>query len=350
MCLYVQLIILAGAGTFVARGAQVRRIGQMPPVYYPSYEANSSRPVRNIDWDNHFVPLWPDGEVPGPVDGSVPERFEMANSDDDPIGRRCCPGDNSGRWFRQVSVPALRAFLVKKPETRTDAAVILIPGGGCEFLAWTKEGVDVARWLNSFGVHAFVLKYRVPCIKDSHFYDGQRAVKLVRYHAHSLGIDPDKVGVMGFSAGGYLAGFVATHAPMLYPAVDVADSVPSRPDFLLAVYAGFHDDEDSRNAPMTFIVVTDNDQCVDSRDSIRFYKARNSSDLKTELHIFADGRHGYGMCRMYPDTDYGVCRWPRAARRWLEAEVLHSGAYPPNPRAAELRAEDRAHPPGPEEE
>lgn len=326
-------------------------------------EAVDWRPAEIVNWSQHFVPLYPEGMIPGRRTSDL-EKYLEADTDSNDIARSCAPGDNYGHWFFDVSVPAVRPFLVERSQPhRTDVSVLVIPGGGCEFLAWTKEGVEVAQWLNTLGISAFILKHRVPCMEpdgprpgQGQYADAQRAMKLLRFHAHDLKLNPAKIGIIGFSQGGEIGSFVAAGGYDRYvQTIDVVDQENSKPDFFMAIYPAFNGEINPKDLPVTYIAISDNDPCADALQAASFYERRHQIDEarteggvmfpKTELHVFADGRHGFGLCRMYPETDYGACGWPASARRFIEAEVIHNGKYPTNPEAAKLRRRDREYPP-----
>ncbi len=260
--------------------------------------------------------------------------------------------DSLGRVIRvrRVSVPTLTVFV---PETRVSSgsAVIICPGGGYRHLAIDKEGYKVARWLNSLGVAAFVLKYRLPSdqIMETKsigpLQDVQQAVRYVRKHAGNWGVDPTGIGVLGFSAGGHLA---ATAATKFHEVVYPAESVSARPDFSILVYPviSMQDElthQGSRSnllgpqpdkavvdafsnevlvtpeTPPAFLVHAADDKSVKAANSLEYFKALKKFDIPVEMHIFEKGGHGFGLGRGSRDT---YENWSEAAEGWLEAQGL----------------------------
>jgi len=229
-------------------------------------------------------------------------------------------------------------------------AVIIAPGGGYQRLAANHEGRQVANWFNALGVTAFVLQYRVgPRYHHPvEMEDGLRAVRLVRAHAAELGIRADRVGFMGFSAGGHLASTVATRSDTGNPAaVDPIDRLSSRPDFailaypvisMIAEYAhkgsvtnllGEHPDPSlpiemsselnvTRDTPPTFLFTTNDDTTVPPENSIAFYMALRKAGVPAELHVFESGPHGVGLAL----GDPALAEWSVLLRNWLRGHGL----------------------------
>ena len=217
-------------------------------------------------------------------------------------------------------------------ESGNGCGVIVCPGGGYRSLASDHEGLQVAHWLNSQGIHAFVLRYRLgPKYHSSiSLLDGLRALRLIRFHAHELQLDPARLGMLGFSAGGHLALAVATHDSFIderIVAVDPIDRVSSRPDFIVPVYAvtngavrGRKADEYAptdtgitANTPPTFIVHTHQDNVVPASQSTLIYDALLKAGVAAELHIFNQGDHGLGLAADDPD----VGCWTKLLLAWL---------------------------------
>ena len=234
----------------------------------------------------------------------------------------------------------------------TDAAVIVCPGGGYGHLAMEKEGSKVAEWLNSFGVTAFVLRYRHSATGHQHptpMLDGQRAIRTVRSRAAEWGLDPKKIGVMGFSAGGHLASTLGTHFDAGNPsAADAIDHASSRPDFLILCYPvisftadythtgsrdnllGMNPDpalvrslsnefQVTSETPPAFLFHTDEDHYVPTENSIAFYLALRHAGVPAELHIYRRGGHGVGMAQDIP----GTRDWPDRCRARITDQILH---------------------------
>ncbi|MGD9633407.1 MAG: alpha/beta hydrolase [Pirellulales bacterium] len=231
-------------------------------------------------------------------------------------------------------------------ESATGQTVIVCPGGGYGGLAMDHEGKQIAEWLNSFGVTAFVLRYRHSGTGHKHptpMLDGQRAVRTVRSRASEWGIDPQRIGVMGFSAGGHLTSTLGTHFDAGdSAAADPIDRASSRPDFLILCYPvitftadymhqGSRDNLLGKNAdpelvrslsnelqvkkdtPPTFLFHTDEDTAVPPMNSIAFYAALKQAGVPAELHIYRHGAHGLGLARHVPGTN----DWSSRCREWL---------------------------------
>jgi acetyl esterase/lipase len=231
-------------------------------------------------------------------------------------------------------------------ETATKTAVIVCPGGGYGHLAMDHEGKQIAEWLNSFGVTAFVLRYRHSGTGHKHptpMLDGQQAIRIVRTRAAEWGIDPTKIGVMGFSAGGHLASTLGTHFDAGNPDTgDPTYHASPRPDFLILCYpvisltadythTGSRDSllgkqpepelvrslsnelQVTSDTPPTFLFHTDEDTAVPPMNSIVFYEALKRAGVPAELHIYRRGGHGLGLARDVPGTN----DWSNRCREWL---------------------------------
>lgn len=241
---------------------------------------------------------------------------------------------------------------VYRPAKRaTDAAVIVCPGGGYGHLAMGHEGQQIAEWFNSFGATAFVLRYRHSGTGHKHptpMHDGQRAIRAVRSRASEFGIDPNQIGVMGFSAGGHLVSTLGTHFDAGDSAAsDPIDRVSSRPDFLILCYpvisleapyahTGSRDNLLGKNAdpelvhslsnefqvrkdtPPTFIFQTDEDAAVPAENALAFYAALRKAGVPAELHVYEQGGHGRGLAREVPGTG----DWSNRLRAWLEVHGI----------------------------
>jgi acetyl esterase/lipase len=239
----------------------------------------------------------------------------------------------------------------------TGAAVVVFPGGGYQILAIDLEGTEVCDWLTSRGITCVLLKYRVtdvgPYPKSGPYpespmalEDAQRAVGLVRFHAAEWHIDPHKIGVLGFSAGGHLVAAMSTHfEKRLYPAVDAADKVSCRPDFAVAIYPGHlslsaaewdaqqgakkfivpHSATADANltlnpevpvssqTPPTFLLQNEDDHIDSVYDSLAYYIALEKAGVPVELHSYAQGGHAFGLRR----TKLPVTAWPQLVETWL---------------------------------
>ena len=228
-----------------------------------------------------------------------------------------------------VSIPTLTLYTAKGTASGFGPAVVVFPGGGYNILAIDLEGTEVCDWLNSAGVTCVLLKYRVPNSgpypkSAAALQDAQRALGLVREHAAEWGIDPRRVGVLGFSAGAHLAAALSTHYDRrLYDAVDAADKLVCRPDFAVIVYPGYLALADKNFAanpeinptadtPPTFIVQAEDDPVHIENSTVYFMQLKNAK-VPAELHIYSQGGHGYGLRR----TALPVTTWPQAVETWL---------------------------------
>ncbi len=225
--------------------------------------------------------------------------------------------------------PSLTVYLPPSDEA-TGAGVVVCPGGGYRVLAIDHEGQQVAHWLNSFGVAALVLKYRLkPRYQPSAaLADAQRALRLVRADADALGISPHRLGILGFSAGGHLASAAGTHFDAGNPAAgDPIERQSCRPDFLVLAYAVTSSsigkprdylstaEKITPQTPPAFLFHTGEDTGVPPDHSIRFYQALRAAGVPAELHVFAYGRHGLGLAPGHPTAG----AWTELAARWMRA-------------------------------
>jgi acetyl esterase/lipase len=227
-----------------------------------------------------------------------------------------------------VSKPELAIY---KPaaDKANGAAVVICPGGGYNILAYNHEGTEVAQWLNTLGVTGIVLKYRVPVRKDraarhdAPLEDVQRALGVVRHRASEWGLDPNRIGVLGFSAGGNLAALASTnYEKRTYEAIDEADKVSCRPDFSILIYPAYLVDKQdvlqkelaiNDKTPPTFIAITQDDG-VRVEGPLHYYLALTKAKVKAEMHIYPIGGHGYGLRPSKND----VSTWPARAGDWLK--------------------------------
>ena len=259
------------------------------------------------------IALW-SGAAPGDQGNLPPEAPQPAK-----------PNDTTIR-IGNVSQPTLSVFRPAEGKAN-GAAVVVCPGGGYNILAFNKEGTEVAEWLNSVGVTAFVLKYRVPKRPDRERHeaplqDVQRALGLVRHRASEWNLDPQRIGVLGFSAGGHLAACASTnYGKRTYPAVDAADEASCRPDFAVLIYPAYLVDKDNKLAaelpvtgdtPPTFIAMTEDDG-VRVECGLFYYLALKQAKVKAEMHLYPTGGHGYGL----RPSEHLVSTWPARAADWL---------------------------------
>lgn len=221
----------------------------------------------------------------------------------------------------KVESPSIAVF----PVPRGDAlapAVLVCPGGGYSILAYDLEGTEIAQWLNSIGFTAVVVKYRVPDNRSGALEDAQRSLSLMRQNADAWNIDPARVGILGFSAGGHLAACAsAGKGGRSYAAVDDADQQRCTPDFTVLVYPAYLSDEHfalpaevsvTKDTPPAFILQTQDDKHY-INSSLAYYIALKSAGVPAELHLFPDGGHGYGL----RPTAHAVSGWPALCGAWL---------------------------------
>ena len=250
------------------------------------------------------IPLWPDG-APGEKATTEAERDTSTPNDGLVAGKPVIRLGN-------VSTPTVTLYPASKARN-TGAAVLVFPGGGYRILAYDLEGTEICDWLNSIGVTAVLVKYRVPEPKLAPRYqqplqDAQRAVGMVRSHARDWGVDPQRVGVLGFSAGGHLSA-VLTNTPTKRPSPteDEADQMSSRPDFTVLIYPAYLSIDDkgetlvpevkpSSQTPPTFIVQAENDKPFIG-GTLLYYRALADAKAPAEMHLYSAGGHGYGLRR-----------------------------------------------------
>ncbi len=248
----------------------------------------------------------------------------------------------------EADTPRLAVFPAP-PETATGAAVIVCPGGGYQGLAMDYEGFEVAQWLNRHGVTGFVLRYRLaPYRHPVPLGDAQRALRLVRSRAAEWGVDPARIGMLGFSAGGHLTATAGTHFDGGDPdAADPVDRLSCRPDFLILIYpvitfkppyghAGSgknllgdtpdpalmdllsNDQQVTRETPPSFLVHSTADSGVPSENSLMFYQALRKAGVPAEMHIYERGEHGFGMGR----GDPVLSTWTGHCIDWMRGRGL----------------------------
>lgn len=228
--------------------------------------------------------------------------------------------DRNVMRIAEVTNPMLKVY---RPEKPNGAAVVICPGGGYNILAIDLEGYEVAEWLAGLGYTAFVLQYRVPQKQEGALQDVQRAIKMVRSLSGKYGIDPDKTGVLGFSAGGSLAARASTRfSDNTYPAVDAADQLSARPSFSVLIYPAYLDQGENRSltpelkiseeTPPMYIFATADDQYANS--SLVMAQALRDQKIPVELHLLPVGGHGYGLRKGSEAAEF----WPDSAEKWLE--------------------------------
>jgi acetyl esterase/lipase len=272
-----------------------------------------------VGQDMASVKLWP-GKAPGEQAAIEPETAERSPNNPNEIRR-----------VTNVSDPVLAVFPAPAGR-RSGAALIIAPGGAYRFLSWTHEGEDVARWFSERGVTSFVLKYRVPTRAGDPdnrlaLMDAERSVSVVRSRAKEWGVDPSRIGFLGFSAGGHLAANLSNNwKQRAYEAVDSADQASCRPDFSVLIYPGGLSDREnpgrlaapvrpSAGTPPAFIAVAGDDKgCAE--DSVRYYLGLKDAGVKSELHIYAGGGHGFGMRPSAGDAS----TWPQRCSDWMRSQ------------------------------
>jgi acetyl esterase/lipase len=280
------------------------------------------------------TPIWP-GAVPDAIPNPKPESAGAS--------------EGSEQWPRadNVSRPTMTTYAARG--RNTGVAVVVFPGGGYQMLAMDLEGTEICDWLTSRGITCVLLKYRVPGSgpwwdekNDRRVYpkvqtalqDAQRTLGLVRQHAAQWHVDPNKVGVIGFSAGGHLVAAVSTHfAQRTYTPVDAADKLSCRPDFAIALYPGHlwaHEDEDRAtrdqsdlslrpditvrtDSPPTFLLQAEDDPVDTVEESLAYYVALQKAGVPTEMHLYAQGGHAFGV----RPSKLPVSQWPWLVETWL---------------------------------
>ena len=281
------------------------------------------------------VPIWP-GAVPDAQAVEGPENFGTVVDD---AGNERFVGGKPWIYVERVSQPTMTVYV--PAGHNTGAAVVVFPGGGYNVLAIDLEGTEVCDWLTSKGITCVLLKYRVPCEKVGPYrdcptalQDAQRTVGLVRFRASQLKVDPGKIGVLGFSAGGHMVVAMSTHfEKRLYPAVDDADKQSCRPDFAVALYPGHlavrekafalnPDLEVTSRTPPTFLLQAEDDPVDPVENSIVYHSALRQAGIPVELHLYVKGGHAFGL----RPTEAPITRWPQLVERWLGSIGMISGS------------------------
>lgn len=225
-----------------------------------------------------------------------------------------------------VSEPTITIYRAPD-ELASGAALVVCPGGGYNILAYDLEGDEVCEWLNNLGITAVLLKYRVPRRKgrlkhEAPLQDVQRALGYVRAHADELDLDPQRIGIMGFSAGAHLSVMASNNfGKRTYPAVDAADQISCRPDFCLLVYPAYLSGDNfqlaseikvSISTPPTLLIQAEDDKSY-INSSIFYYYALKEAGVPAWMHLYSKGGHGYGL----RDTGASVNEWPDRAEDWF---------------------------------
>ena len=280
------------------------------------------------------LPIWP-GKIP---DAQQVSGAETATT----IGNDKLVAGKPWIYIQNVSRPTMTVYPPKGKNT--GAAVVVFPGGGYQILAIDLEGTEACDWLTSRGITCVLLKYRVPssgprwdqkcgCDRITRssmpLEDAQRTISLIRARAAELHIDPHKIGVLGFSAGGHLAAMVSTRFNRrAYRAVDAADDVSSRPDFAVAIYPGhlswatnsvaLNPDirtNITRQTPPTFLLQNEDDHVDQVEDALSYYVALKKAGVPVEMHLYPQGGHAFGL----RPTKFPATMWPQLVETWLKS-------------------------------
>ena len=275
------------------------------------------------------IPIWPHGApdmegIPQPA-----ERVELTRAPDVVAGRPYT-------LVYDVTSPTMTVFPARGKNT--GASMVVFPGGGFKLLAMDLEGTEICDWMTATGITCVLLKYRVP--KSDHYWDkdcdchitpkvpralqdAQRTIRLVRARAKELSLDPNKIGVIGFSAGGYLVAQTSNILEPAYKLVDDADQLSSRPDFAVALYPGHLCRSGAtldpgihvtKQTPPTFLLQAWDDPVDEVCNSTVYARALDDAGVQAEVHLFAKGRHAFGL----RSTEHPVAMWPSLVESWLK--------------------------------
>jgi len=281
------------------------------------------------------IPIWPNGPPSPSLLAAGNEAY--GNQKEQIAGRPFT-------MIEHVSQPTMTVFRAKGRDTGT--TIVVFPGGGYRRLAIDLEGTEVCDWLTAQGITCVLLKYRVPgsgpywndecnCrripVQPFALQDAQRTMGLLRARAGELGINPSKIGVLGFSAGGHMVADISNHEKRSYRAIDAADRQSSRPDFAIAVYPGHLWKKPgltlnpavkiTSNCPPTLIIAASDDPIDDIRHSLVYYLALQQAKIPVEMHVYAHGGHAFGVRR----TSDANTHWPEVAEKWMNS----IGVLPP---------------------
>jgi acetyl esterase/lipase len=292
-----------------------------------------ARPAAGADRPG-VVRLWP-GKAPEEHGDLGPEKVLMSPR----LTRRQVEVTEPTRMVTNVSDPTITIYR-PAPGKNTGTAMLICPGGGYWNLYWELEGEEVAAWLQAKGITGIILKYRVPRRPDEPkpeparrpLQDAQRALSLVRSKARTWGIDPARIGMIGFSAGGHLALATATEFERrTYPPVDEIDKTSCRPDFAIAVYPGYLLARESKElacrlrvpsrTPPVFLAHGSDDVISPPEHSLAMYLALKRAGVPAELHLYAATAHDFGVRQ----TGRPYCAWTQACLDWLRQQTLVQG-------------------------
>lgn len=296
-------------------------------IYSVSSQADTWKPSSG----HKQITIWPDGKMPDPVSDIKPENIKV-------ITDRLIAGKPWNAIYN-VSQPTMTVYSPR--EKNTGIAIVVFPGGGFNGLAIDLEGTEVCTTLISKGITCVLLKYRVPdsgpawhdsCQCNIHpiaptaLQDAQRTMGLVRKNAAKWHINPNKIGVLGFSAGGYMVADISTHfKERAYKPIDVADKLSCRPDFAIALYPGhlwtnekkFELNQDlivTNLTPPTFLIQAADDHIDSINHSLVYYIALKNANVPVEMHLYAQGGHGFGVRK----TNHPITNWPQLVDIWLK--------------------------------
>jgi acetyl esterase/lipase len=292
-------------------------------------------PLRAETWQptpgHEQIQLWPGGIAPGAKPAAEPE-FSVPVTDK-VKGTLKLVGGKPWTWVTNVSTPTMIVYPAEGKNT--GAAVMVYPGGGYQGLAIDLEGTEVCDWLTPKGITCVLLKYRTPCKRTGPyrdcvpaFQDAQRALGLLRSRAAEYKIDPKKIGVLGFSAGGHMVAAVSTHWPKrLYAPVDEADQVSCRPDFVVSLYPGHiavpetkpkwapnPDLKFTKDTPPTMLIQAEDDPVDPIENSLVYHAALKKAGVPVEMHLYAKGGHAFGL----RPTEQPATKWPALVEDWLK--------------------------------
>lgn len=284
-----------------------------------------------------IIPLWPEGQIPNYINAGEKEEVVVEG-----ITR-----------IAKVQTPHIEVFMPSK-QNATGEGILIFPGGGYHILAYDWEGTDIAKYFNARGIAAFVVKYRLPDDASSQighwspFLDARRAIRLVRHHAADFNIMADKIGIMGFSAGGHLASTLSVHYDHKLESIsDSVAMVSARPDFSILVYpvisfdpafthggskqallgdnpepslVEFFSNEKqvSAETPPTILIHASDDQAVPVQNSLAYYEALVKQGVSAELHVYPRGGHGFSLAT----KDAHLRTWMDSVMQWLSEVVL----------------------------
>ena len=290
------------------------------------------------------TPIWP---------GAIPDAHPAPGNETVTLSTDLAPNGKHSAWVERVAHPTMTVYAPKT--ANSGVAIVVFPGGGYQGLAIDLEGTEICDWLNGRGITCVLLKYRVPhsgpwgwdakcgCQHQPPapmaLQDAQRTVGLVRFHAAQWHIDPHRIGVMGFSAGGHMVAAISTHfAKRAYASVDAADAVSCRPDFAVAMYPGhlsiaadtigLNPDirtHITRDTPTTFLLQNEDDHVDRVEDAMSYYFGLKKAGVPVELHSYAEGGHGFGL----RPSDHPVTAWPQLVATWLRTINVLPPANPP---------------------